>query len=94
MDTNLTQGLGADAQEMRAAISQAMAEAVRAIPKPRVPSWLEVWIDFVKAHPWISLGVVLVALALISLIIREIICSYLKTNEVLSRLKRIEEKLK
>ena len=94
MDTNSTASLMADTQEAQNMITQAISEAVKAFPRPKLPSWMEVAAEFIKVHPWISLGVVVVIISLISMIIREILCSYFKTNEILTRLKKIEEKLK
>jgi hypothetical protein len=36
----------------------------------------------------------LVVIFLVTAIIRELICGYLKTNEILVRLRRLEEKIK
>jgi type II secretory pathway component PulF len=79
---------------MQQAISQFMAEAIKALPRPKVPHWMEAIADFVKFHPWFSLFIFIFVMLVISAIIREVICSYLKTNDILIRLKRIEEKLK
>jgi len=50
--------------------------------------------DFTQLHPWLSFAILSFAILIISAIIREIICSYFKTNDILIRLNRIEEKLK
>ena len=94
MNENLTQPLAADSREMQNMIVQAMSETIKSLPKPKVPSWMEGAVEFVKIHPWVSLIIVFAVIFIISAIIREILCSYFKTNEVLERLKRIEEKLK
>ena len=93
MDGNSTQQLQIDSQELQNAMTQAMREAIKALPRPQVPSWLETWVDFVRLHPLISLVLVLSIALIISMVIREIICSYVKTNDILARLRRIEQKL-
>ena len=92
--SNMTQQMQVDSQELRNEVFQAMKEAGLGLPGGKVPSWLESLADFIKLHPWISLGIALFVIFLISAIIREILCSYFKTNEILMRLKRLEEKLK
>jgi len=79
---------------MQQAISQVMSEAIKVLPRPKVPQWMETIANFVKFHPWLSLPIFIFIILVISAIIREVICSYLKTNDILIRLKRIEEKLK
>ncbi|MFH0940552.1 MAG: hypothetical protein V1840_01705 [Candidatus Omnitrophota bacterium] len=94
MDSNTTQQLQIDSSEMQQAITQVFSEAIKALPRPKVPLWMEAIVDFIKFHPWFSLFILIFATLVISAIIREVICSYLKTNDILMRLKRIEEKLK
>lgn len=94
MDTSPNQQLLADSQEIRNAMTQTMSDAIKALPRPQVPSWMEAWFEFIKLHPWLSLSIAFLAIFVITAIIREIICSYLKTNEILVRLSAIEEKLK
>jgi len=89
MNGNLTQPLLSDAQDMQGIIAQAL----KAMPKPAMPSWMETLAAFVRLHPWISLLVFLAVVLVISAVVREIICSYLKTSEILVRLKRLEEKI-
>lgn len=93
MNGNFTQQLPMDSQEIQQVMQQVLAETLRTVPKPVVPSWMQATGDFIKIHPWLSFFIILLILLFISLIIREIICSYLKTNEILKRLKRLEDKL-
>jgi len=94
MENNLTQGLAVDSRQMQDMLTQAMSEAIKSMPKPQIPSWLDAIIEFLKAHPWTSLLIVTAVILIISAIIRELICSYLKINEISARLKRLEERLK
>jgi hypothetical protein len=95
MDTaNMTQAMQIDSQELRNEVFRAMKEAGLGLSGGKVPPWLESSADFIKLHPWISLGIVLLVIFLISAIIREILCSYFKINEILKRVKRLEEKMK
>lgn len=94
MNENLTQTLEADSHEIQNMIGQTVAEAIKSLPRPQMPPWMESLGDFIQMHPWTSLLIALLIIILISVIIREIICSYLKTNEILHRLKKIEEKFK
>lgn len=94
MDADLTQTLEMDSAEMRNMVSQVMSEALKAIPRPEVPSWVESLGQYVQLHPWISLFVVLGIVLVVSAVVREILCSYFKTNEILARLKRLEERSK
>ena len=91
---NMTQQMRLDSQELRNEVFQAMKEAGLSLHGGKVPSWLESLADFIKLHPWISLGIALFVIFLVSAIIREILCSYFKTNEILMRVKKLEEKLK
>ena len=93
MDGNLTQPLLTDTQEMRNAVMQVMADAIKNLPRPQMPSWMQALADHVKLHPLTSFLIFLLFLIVLFLIIREVVCSYLKTNEILERLKRLEEKL-
>ena len=94
MDASPNQQLQVDSQEIRNAMSQAISDAIKALPRPQVPSWMETWIEFIKLHPLISLLIAFLVIFILTAIIREIICSYLKTNEILVRLRSIEEKMK
>ena len=94
MDASPNQQLQVDSQEIRNAMTQAMSDAIKALPRPQVPSWMEAGFEFIKAHPWLSLSIAFLVIFVITAIIREIICSYLKTNEILARLRAIEEKMK
>jgi hypothetical protein len=85
--------LMSDSQEIQNMIAQVFSQASKALPNPKMPSWVEAAAKFIEVHPWISLIVALGVILLVTVIIRELICSYLKTNEVMARLKRIEEKL-
>ena len=93
MDGNLTQNLTTDSLQYQAVLNQFVSEAVKALPRPNTPSWLQQIFDNTKDHPWVSLGIVFLVLLVITIIIREIICSYLKTNEIISRLKKLEDKM-
>lgn len=62
--------------------------------KSHAPSWLESLVTYIQMHPWISIGVVFIVILVISAIVREVLCHYLKTNEILRRLKALEEKIK
>ncbi len=90
----MTQDINIDSQEFRNAVADVMNQALKSVPKPKVPSWVEAMVEFIKLHPWISLFVLLAVLAVISAIVRELLCSYLKTNDILARLKKIEQVLK
>jgi hypothetical protein len=94
MDTNMTQQIQMDSQEFKNAIIQMMRDTVKTLPQEKVPAWIGSLVDLIKGHPWISLGIALFVVFLISAIIREILCSYFKTNQILARLKRLEEKIK
>jgi len=94
MNGNTTQQLQIDSAEMQKAITQVMTDAIKSMPKPKVPHWMEAIVDFIKFHPWLSLLILICAIFFVSAVIREIICSYLKTNDILIRLKRIEENMK
>jgi|GEM_PF-1003009 len=85
--------LMSDSQEIQNMIAQAFSEASKALPNPKMPSWVEAAAKFIEIHPWISLLAALGVILLITVIIRELICSYLKTNEITVRLRKIEEKL-
>ncbi len=94
MQHNLTQSLATDSESLEQILSEAMAIASKSLPNAEIPSWLEVAGNFVKIHPWLSLVSAVLILLLISLVIREFSCSYFKTNEILTRLKKIEEKVR
>jgi len=94
MDDNATQQLQVDSAQMQQAITQVMTDAIKSMPRPKVPHWMGSAADFIQFHPWISFFILIFVILVISAIIREVICSYLKTNDILIRLKRIEEKLK
>ncbi len=94
MDANLTQSLEMDSREFQNMIRSALSEAVKSMPEAKVPSWMEATAEFIRMRPLTSLLIALLVILVISAIIRELICAYLKTNEILSRLNRIEEKIK
>jgi len=94
MDSNTTQQLQIDSTQMQQAITQVMTDAIKSMPRPKVPHWMQSAGDFTQLHPWLSFAILSFAILIISAIIREIICSYFKTNDILIRLNRIEEKLK
>lgn len=83
-----------DASEIQEIVKQGVKEAIKTLPKPQVPSWLDSSIEFLKTHPLTSILIVVLIILVISIIIRELICIYLKNNEILARIKRIEEKLR
>lgn len=93
MDETLVSQFGFDNQEIRNIMQQALTGAFQAMSQPKAPSWLEALLVFIRIHPWLALFIVFAVILLITAIIREMICSYLKTNEILARIKRLEEKL-
>ena len=78
-----------DPQQYQNVLIQSIQQAF----KSHAPSWLESLVAFIQYHPWISAGIAVAVLLIISAIIREILCQYLKTSEILARLKRVEEKI-
>ena len=94
MNGNLTQSLETDSKEIQNMIGQVVSEAMKTLPWPKMPSWMEAMGAFIRIHPWIALLIAFLVILAISAIVREVICSYLKTNEILARLRRIEEKIK
>jgi hypothetical protein len=42
--------------------------------KSHAPTWLESLVAFIQLHPWMSIGIAAVFVALVSAIIREILC--------------------
>ncbi|HAJ56396.1 MAG TPA: hypothetical protein DCL35_01355 [Candidatus Omnitrophica bacterium] len=94
MDSDISQQMQLDSSEVRDMMAQAMNEAIRALPKPKLPSWVEAAADFAKFHPWVSLFLLLGVIVLISAVIREVLCSYFKTNDILARLKKVEDELR
>lgn len=93
MNENLTPSLPMDSQEVQKMMQQVLLQTFQSLPKPKFPSWLEGIIAYIQSHPLESLFFFVLALLFISAIVREVVCSYLKTNEILSRLKKIEKKL-
>jgi hypothetical protein len=91
---NVSYPYAMNSSEAQKMMSDMMAAAFRDMPKPEVPGWLEALGNFITLHPVVALLVVVVAAALISLVIRELVCFYFKTNDILRRLKRLEEKIK
>ncbi|QAT17693.1 hypothetical protein BU251_08150 [Candidatus Velamenicoccus archaeovorus] len=80
-----------DSEAFRNALIEAFTQASQRIQRP---SWMDAWGQFIRQHPWISLGVAFFVIFLLTAFIRELICGYLKTNEILARLKRLEDKIK
>ena len=93
MNETLVSQFGFSDQEIQNIMHQALSGAMQSMSQQKAPSWLEALLSFINIHPWLTLLIVFAVLLLITAIIREIICSYLKTNEILVRLKKIEEKL-
>ena len=94
MDNNFAQNVTLDAKEIQGIITQTVNEAVKAFPKPQIPSWFDRIIDFFKTNPLTFFLIVVLVILAISVIVRELVCMYFKTNELLARIKRIEERLK
>lgn len=92
MNTTLTNSLPLSEQDLANIFKQALTEGVKSMPKPELPSWIQGIGDFIKMHPGMFTLIVIAALSICFFIVRELVCSYLKTNEILARLKRIEEK--
>jgi len=80
-----------DSEYFRNALIEAFAQASQRIQRP---TWMDTWGQFIRQHPWISLVAAFLVIFLLTAFIRELICGYLKTNEILVRLRRLEEKLK
>jgi uncharacterized membrane protein YdfJ with MMPL/SSD domain len=78
-----------DSEAFRNAVIEAFTQASQRIQRP---SWMDAWGQFIRQHPWISLAAAFLVIFLLTAIIRELICGYLKTNEILARLKRLEDK--
>lgn len=93
MNENLAQNPAIDSQQFQNLFQQALSQTLRSLPRPKVPSWLEAVIEYVKIHPFEALFILFIASLLISALIREVLCSYLKTNEILSRLNKLEKRL-
>ncbi len=91
MNTTLTDSLPLSEQELADIFKQALAEGMKSIPKPELPSWIEKIGSFIKIHPGVFTLIIVLILVVCFLIVREFVCSYLKTNEILARLKKIEE---
>ncbi|MDD5019571.1 MAG: hypothetical protein PHH75_05170 [Candidatus Omnitrophica bacterium] len=83
-----------EGQEFQNALFEAYGGAARYVQESHVPSWVDTWGQFIRQHPWGSLIAALVIIFLVTAVIRELICGYLKTNEILARLRRLEEKIK
>ena len=94
MNEAVGKALSSDSQEIQNMLTQAVAEATKMLPKPQMPSWVEQASHFIETHPWISLLSALGIIFLITIIIRELICGYLKTNEIIDKLNKIEAQLK
>ena len=92
MNENLTNVLGADAELFQNTISQAMAQALRTLPDKQASSWIGKLTDFINGQPILFLTIAVVVLVVLFAIIREALCSYFKINEVLARLKKLEDK--
>ncbi len=80
-----------DSEVFRNAVIEAFTQASQHLQRP---SWVDAWGQFIRQHPWISLGAAFLVIFLLTAFIRELICGYLKTNEILVRLRRLEEKFK
>ena len=80
-----------ESETLRDAVMNAFTQAPMQIQRS---SWVEIWGRFFAQHPWMSLVAAFLVVFFVTAIIRELICGYLKTNEILTRLKRLEEKLK
>lgn len=91
MNTTLTNSLPLSEQDLANIFKQALAEGVKSMPKPELPSWIQGIGDFIKIHPGMFTLIIAAILVICFFIVRELICSYLKTNEILARLKKIEE---
>lgn len=85
--------LSQESFQFRNEIFKVFTEAVRA-NQPQIPGWVQGFFKAVQEHPLVFLAGACLVIFLIVFITRELICGYLKTNEILNRLKKIEEKLK
>ncbi|MFA5039455.1 MAG: hypothetical protein WC732_07220 [Candidatus Omnitrophota bacterium] len=81
--------------EFRNEVFKALSEATSygKYDQPLIP-WFEGISQSVRQHPWLFLAGAFVVIFLAVFLTRELICGYLKTNEILSRLKKLEERLK
>ena len=93
MNENLPPSFEMNSQEYQNLFREALGQTLQSLPKPKVPSWMDSLLGYVQAHPWISLLVFLFIVLVISAVIREILCSYFKSNEILARLRKIEQRL-
>ena len=93
MNEAVGKALSSDSQEIQNMLTQAVAEATKMLTKPQMPSWMQQASRFIESHPWISLFVALGIIFLVTIIIRELICGYLKTNEIIDKINKIEAKL-
>jgi hypothetical protein len=86
----MNETVGFDPLEYQNIILQSIHESFKA----HAPTWLESLVAFVQNHPWVTIGLVLGVALIISAIVREILCQYFKTNEILARLARLEKAIK
>ena len=93
MSADSLDSLGQESLQFRNEIVRAFADAVRS-NQPQVPGWVGSFFRAAHDHPLVFLAGACAVVFLGIVITRELICGYLKTNEILDRLRKIEEKLK
>ncbi|MFH1692018.1 MAG: hypothetical protein ABIC68_05575 [Candidatus Omnitrophota bacterium] len=93
MDTSLPYDTPLNEQEIANVFTRVFAESLKSVPKPEMPAWMQALGELIKAHPWVFSGIVVLILLVCFFIVRELICSYFKTNEILERLKSIEKRI-
>lgn len=93
MDQSITYAFPLNESEVQNVFAQVLAQGLKSVPRPELPSWIEALGDFIKSHPWIFGWIVIGILVVCLFIIRELTCMYLKTNEILERLKNIEKRI-
>lgn len=93
MNSNLTQQLQLDQAQIQKIYWDTLNDAIKAAYRPKEMSWFQTVGSFINSHPLVFFASLILVALLIFLITREIVCTYFKTNEILSRVKRLEERL-
>ena len=76
------------------ALVQNLTAISKSMQQQKLPAWIEEIVRWVNSNPWGTAVVVMLGMAVVVLIIRELICFYMKTNQILFRLGRVEEELR